>query len=80
MEATNEANIKISVSNEQPKAEPKFKEWDIDDAVRTLTRAEEIRQNAELMAFVVPKLEAAKKAAENAYANVLYAKKEEIKQ
>lgn len=72
----NEATIKVNLGVEQAKEEPKFKEWEIRDAVRTLTEAEKIRQNTELMALVLPELEKNKKAAENAYANILYGGKE----
>ncbi len=63
--------LKINVSQEPEK--PKFDEWEIKNAVRTLIEAEEIKSNAELMAFVAPELEkqarAAKSAAEILYGN-----------
>lgn len=35
--------------------------WEVDDALRTLTKAEEIRQNKELMDFVAKKAATQKK-------------------
>ena len=67
MEDNNE--IKINVSQEPKK--PKYDEWEIKDAVRTLIRAEEIKQNKELMSFVAPELEKQSKAIKSA-AEILY--------
>lgn len=67
MEDNNE--IKINVSQEPKK--PKYDEWEIKDAVRTLIRAEEIKQDKELMAFVAPELEKQSKAIKSA-AEILY--------
>ena len=67
MENNNE--IKINVSQEPKK--PKYDEWDIKDAVRTLIRAEEIKQDKELMAFVAPELEKQSKVIKSA-AEILY--------
>lgn len=67
MEDNNE--IKINVSQEPKK--PKYDEWDIKDAVRTLIRAEEIKQDKELMSFVAPELEKQSKAIKSA-AEILY--------
>lgn len=58
MEDNNE--IKINVFQEPKK--PKYDEWEIKDAVRTLIRAEEIKQDKELMSFVAPELEKQSKA------------------
>lgn len=67
MEDNNE--IKINVSQESKK--PKYDEWEIKDAVRTLIRAEEIKQDKELMSFVAPELEKQGKAIKSA-AEILY--------
>lgn len=61
--------LKINVSQEPEK--PKFDEWEIKNAVRTLIEAEEIKGNAELMAFVAPELEKQAKATKSA-AEILY--------
>lgn len=67
MEDNNE--IKINVSQEPKK--PKYDEWEIKDAVRTLIRVEEIKQDKELMSFVAPELEKQSKAIKSA-AEILY--------
>lgn len=67
MEDNNE--IKINVSQEPKK--PKYDEWEVKDAVRTLIRAEEIKQDKELMSFVAPELEKQSKAIKSA-AEILY--------
>ena len=67
MEDNNE--IKINVTQEPKK--PKYDEWEIKDAVRTLIRAEEIKQDKELMSFVAPELEKQSKAIKSA-AEILY--------
>jgi hypothetical protein len=67
MEDSNE--IKINVSQEPKK--PKYDEWEIKEAVRTLIKAEEIKQNKELMVFVAPELEKQSKAIKSA-AEILY--------
>ena len=61
--------LKINVSKEPDK--PKYDEWDIKNAVRTLVEAEEIKNNSELMAFVAPELEKQAKAVKSA-AEILY--------
>lgn len=61
--------LKINVSQEPEK--PKYDEWEIKNAVRTLIEAEEIKSNAELMAFVTPELEKQAKATKSA-AEILY--------
>lgn len=69
-----EQSLKINVSKEEPK--PKYDEWEIKNAVDTLVRAEEIKQDKELMAFVAPELEKRSKAITNA-AEILYGTKTE---
>lgn len=68
--------IKLNIEAEGVGDEPKFKDWEIDDAARTIMRAEEIKQDKELMALVAPKLKQKADAAINA-AKVLYGKGEE---
>ena len=70
---SNELNLKISAetTDSQEKEEAKFKEWEIEDAARCLIRAEEIKQDTELMALVAPKLQKQVKAATN-IAKVLF--------
>jgi len=68
--------IKLNIEAEGVGEEPKFKDWEIDDAARTIMRAEEIKQDKELMALVAPKLKQKVDAAVNA-AKVLYGKGEE---
>lgn len=63
--------IRLNIEAEGVKPEPQFKDWEIDDAVRTLVRAEEIKQDIELMAVIKPKLEKQAKAVLNA-SQVLY--------
>ncbi len=65
----NSKTLKINVSQEQEK--PKYDEWEIKNAVRTLIEAETIKNNAELMALVAPELEKQAKATKNA-AEILY--------
>lgn len=55
--------------------EAKYKDWEIEDAARTIMRAEEIKQDKELMALVAPKIQKQAKAAVNA-AQVLFQKGE----
>ncbi len=68
--------IKLNIEAEGAEQEPKYKDWEIDDAARTIMRAEEIKQDKELMALVTPKLKQKVDAAINA-AKVLYGKGEE---
>lgn len=68
--------IKLNIEAEGAEQEQKYKDWEIDDAARTIMRAEEIKQDKELMALVAPKLKQKVDAAVNA-AKVLYGKGEE---
>ena len=68
-----EQSIKINVSKEPEK--PKYDEWEIKNAVRTLIEAEQIKANTELMALVAPELDKQAKATKNA-AEILYGKDE----
>ena len=47
--------VTLNVESNDVKEE-KYKDWEIEDAARTLLRAEEIKQDKELMALVAPKL------------------------
>lgn len=53
-------------------------DWEIEDAVRILVRAEEIKKDSELMKKVQPKLEKMKQAVLNA-AEILYKREEQEK-
>lgn len=64
-----EKTIKINVSGDADK--PKYDEWEIKSAADCLIRAEEIKQDAELMAFVTPELEKKSKAYKG-IAEILY--------
>jgi len=55
---------------EEPKKK-KYEDWEIEEAARTLLRAEEIKQDAELMKLAAPKLEKTVRAAASA-AEILY--------
>lgn len=70
---SNEINLKVQAQCPEPEA--KFKDWEIEDAARTLIRAEEIKQDAELMALVSPKLQKQIKATANV-AKVLFGNNE----
>jgi len=50
-------------------------DWEIEDALRILVRAEEIKNDAALMKKIQPKLEKMKKAVLNA-ADILYKREE----
>ena len=64
-----EKTIKINVSNDADK--PKYDTWEIRSAAECLIRAEEIKQDAELMALVAPELEKKSKACKG-IAEILY--------
>ena len=68
-----EQTLKINLSKEPEK--PKFDEWEINSAVETIIKAEEIKGNTELMALVAPKL-AKRVKATNSAAEILYSNKE----
>lgn len=71
-----EIKLNIQAENIEEQEQEKLKEWEIEDAVRTLIRAEEIKQDVKLMKLVKPKLEekaiAAKKVVDAS--EVLYGK------
>lgn len=66
-----EHTLKIDIENEGEK--PKYSEWEIESAVRTIIEAEKIKQDAELMALVKPELDKQIKATSSA-ADILYGK------
>lgn len=66
-----EHTLKIDIENEGEK--PKYDEWEIKNAVRTIIEAEQIKQNAELMKLVAPELDKQVKATASA-AEILYGK------
>jgi hypothetical protein len=68
-----ERTLTINVSGDEPK--PKYDEWEVRSAADTLIRAEEIKQNEELMALVAPELEKKSKAYKG-IADILYGKEE----
>lgn len=70
---SNEINLKVQA--QAPEPIEKYKDWEIDDAVRTLIHAEEIKQDEELMKIIAPKIQKCAKASVNA-AKVLYGKGE----
>lgn len=74
----NEHTLKINVSQEEEQEKPKYDEWEIKNAVRTLIEAEQIKGNQELMALVAPELEKQAKAAKSA-ADILYGENKENK-
>lgn len=53
----------------------KYEDYELDGFVNTLIRAEEIKQDAELMKLIAPRLDKTAKAAINA-AEILYGKSE----
>lgn len=67
--------IRLNIDAQGLEPEPKFKDWEIEDAARTIIRAEEIKQDKELMALIALKIRKQAKAAVNA-AKVLYGEKE----
>lgn len=70
-----EQTLKINISNDIDKPKPKYDEWDIKSAADCLLRAEEIKQDKELMALVAPELEKKLKA-QKGIAEILYGKDE----
>ena len=67
----NGLNIKVEADNKQSEEKLRERKWEVEDAVRTILRAEEIKQDEELMKLVKPELEKHTKAAINA-AKILY--------
>ena len=72
----NELKIKVEQDNSKQEEKAQIEKWEIEDAIRILVRAEEIKANKEMMALIEPKLKEKAQAINNA-ANVLYGKKEE---
>jgi hypothetical protein len=71
----NELKIKVEQDNTKEIADKQEREWEVERAIDTLIRAEEIKKDKELMALVEPKLREKAQAAQNA-AEILYGKKE----
>ena len=71
----NELKIKVEQDNSKEIEDKQQREWEVERAIDTLIRAEEIKKDKELMALVEPKLRKKAQAAQNA-ADVLYGKKE----
>ena len=59
----NDLNLKISAECPEKEAEKKYNDWEIKDAAMTIMRAEEIKQDAEMMALIQPELQKKVKAA-----------------
>ena len=59
---------------EEEKQELTINSWEVEDAIRTLTRAEEIKSNKKLMDLVAKKAQVQKKVLDDlaGRANVLY--------
>lgn len=67
------------VEKEKEKKEfGKFDRWEIEDAVRTIIEAEQLKLDTEKMKYVLPELEKRKKALDNfsSAAEVLYGKRQ----
>ena len=63
--------LNIETKGKEPEA--KYKDWEIEDAARTIMRAEELKQDEELMKLAAPKIKKQAEAAVNA-AKILYGK------
>lgn len=64
------------VAAEKEKSSKKIEDWEVDDALRTLTKAEEIKTNEPLMKLVAEKAEVQKGALDKiTAADVLFGKK-----
>lgn len=72
----NEIKVKFEQDDAKERVEKDYEKWEIEDAIRTLVRAEEIKADKDMMALIAPKLKEKEKAIINA-ANVLYGKEEE---
>ncbi|MBQ8635341.1 hypothetical protein IJ425_04220 [bacterium] len=67
----NEFKIKAEQDDTKEHADKKYEKWEIEDAIRILVRAEEIKADKEMMALIAPKLKEKAVAINNA-ANILY--------
>ena len=74
----NEFKLKIEQDNSKEIEEKQICEWEIEDAIRTIIRAEEIKNDPKLMAEIGPKLKEKQQAVIKA-TEVLYGKNEEDK-
>ena len=71
----NEFKIKVEQDDTKERADKEYEKWEIEDAIRTLVRAEEIKADKDMMALIAPKLKEKAIATNNA-ANILYGKKD----
>lgn len=64
----------VTAEKEQKKEFGKFDRWEIENAVRTIIEAEQIKLDKEKMKYVLPQLEKQKTAVDNAssVADILY--------
>lgn len=72
----NELKIKVEQDNSKQEEKAQIEKWEIEDAIRILVKAEEIKADKKMMALIEPKLKEKAQAMNNA-ADVLYRKKEE---
>ena len=70
-----EIKVKFEQDDTKERADKEYEKWEIEDAIRTLVRAEEIKADKEMMALIAPKLKEKAIATNNA-ANILYGKKD----
>lgn len=70
----NEFKIKVEQDNSKEIEKAEYEKWEIEDAIRTLVRAEEIKADEKLMMIIAPKLKEKAIATNNA-ASILYGKK-----
>lgn len=70
-----EIKVKFEQDDTKERADKEYEKWEIEDAIRTLVRAEEIKADKEMMALIAPKLKEKAVATNNA-ANILYGKDE----
>lgn len=71
----NEFKIKVEQDDTKERADKEYEKWEIEDAIRTLVRAEEIKADKDMMALIAPKLKEKAIATNNA-ASILYGKKD----
>ena len=69
------SEVNLNIQAETKGEKPKYDEWEVKEAVRTVIDAEKIKDNAELMALVAPELDKQAKATKSA-AEILYGKTE----
>ena len=57
-----EIKVKFEQDDTKERADKEYEKWEIEDAIRTLVRAEEIKADKEMMALIAPKLKEKAKA------------------